>query len=102
MVVVVLAAGCWGGSDDRLIGKWHLADGDETLEFLSDGTVLTADSGGPLFGGKWELGEGERLRVTFGGPANYAPPKSYLLELTADTLVVTDDAGKTKTYRRGE
>jgi len=100
VVAAVLIASCSGSSEDRLVGKWEIERGGETLEFLDDGTVLTGDGRGPTFGGTWQLGDDTHLRVSFGGPAAYAPPKDYVVAVSDDALRATDESGKTRTYHR--
>lgn len=93
-------ASCSWTPADELVGKWRAEAGTEVLEFLPDGTVIQSDEGGPLIGGRYSRVSSETIRVSFGGPASYAPPADYRAVREADSLEVTDPKGQLRRYRR--
>ncbi len=94
-------AGCLVSSEDALVGTWEQIDGTEVLQFLETGEVIQEDSGGSV-GANYRFVDERRIRVDFGGPATYAPPRTYRVLVTADTLALTDEEDSTKTYLRTE
>ena len=106
MIGVGLAAlalcACTSDPERRIVGKWQLLDGQEVLEFTHQGTVISADEHGPLFGGRFRFMAEDTVQVTFGGPASYAPPQNYKVSMSDSELVVTDEKGEAKSYRRFE
>jgi len=92
------AASCSWTPADELVGKWRADEGSEVLEFLADGTVIQSDDGGPLIGGHYQRISTELIRVSFGGPASYAPPADYRAIRDLDSLEVTDPKGQRRRY----
>jgi len=96
----VLSAACAKAPEHRLDGRWQSLDGAEILEFKDEGTVVQSDARGPLFGGTFKFVASDRIKVSFGGPSEVAPPRTYRIALDADSLSITDENGKTRRYHR--
>jgi hypothetical protein len=101
LVIALLVPACMSSREDFMVGTWHEIDGTEVLQFLDDGEFIQQDSGGSI-GGHYRFIDDRHIRVDFGGPAVYAPPRTYRVELTEDTLALTDDENVTTKYRRTE
>ena len=95
-------AGCMRGPEDVIVGTWTEIDGTEVLRFFESGDVVQEDSGGSM-GAHYRFVDDGHLRVDFGGPAVYAPPRTYGVVIEqggSDVLVLTDEAGSSVRYRR--
>jgi hypothetical protein len=101
LVTALLAAGCMTSPEDVIVGTWHEVDGTEVLQFLDNGEFIQQDSGGSI-GGNYRFIDDRHIRVDFGGPAVYAPPRTYAVELTENTLALVDEKNVTTTYERTE
>jgi hypothetical protein len=101
LVMALLATACMSSPEDVIVGTWHEIDGTEVLQFLDDGEVIQEDSGGSI-GGHYRFIDDRHIRVDFGGPAVYAPPRTYRVELTENTLALTNEKNVTTNYRRTE
>lgn len=98
-LAAVCIASCAWGPREELLGRWRAADA-EVVEFMKDGTFLQSDEGGPLIGGRYRRVSDDTIRVSFGGPASYAPPRDYRVVRRDDALEITDPDGKTRSYGR--
>ena len=92
---------CLSSPEDKLVGTWHEIDGTEVLQFLDSGEIIQEDSGGSM-GAHYRFVDDVHIKVDFGGPAVYAPPRTYRVQVTADTLALTDEQDVTKSYLRTE
>jgi hypothetical protein len=102
LVVCALAlAACTPRPEDTIVGTWEEIDGSEILQFFDSGDVVQEDSGGSM-GAHYSFIDDSRMRVDFGGPAVYAPPRTYKVEIDAeaDVLTLVDEAGKRIRYQR--
>ena len=99
--LLVFAAGCMNSPEDFIVGTWQEVGGTEVLQFLDSGEIIQEDSGGSV-GANYRFSDDLYIRVDFGGPAVYAPPRTYRVELSEDTLALTDEKGVTTEYRRTE
>jgi hypothetical protein len=101
LVCALATVGCSHGPEDAIVGIWKQIDGTEVLQFFESGDVVQEDSGGSM-GAHYRFVDDAHMRVDFGGPAVYAPPRTYQVDIDADgnTLALTDEAGKTVRYRR--
>jgi hypothetical protein len=100
LVGTLFVAGC-SSPEDALVGTWNEISGSEVLQFLDSGEIIQEDSGGSI-GAAYRFIDEQHIRVDFGGPAVYAPPRTYRVELTDGVLALTDEKESTKTYRRTE
>ena len=94
MLVIVLALAVVACGKASIVGKWYLAEEDVTIEFTSDGTVISDEFGGAqpdytLEGGKIILKVAGMEVATMG----------YTLD--GDTLTIDDpDTGEPGTFVR--
>jgi len=100
-VLLAPAAACWSSREDALVGTWRQIDGSEVLQFFAGGEVIQEDSGGSI-GAAFRFIDDTHIRVDFGGPAAYAPPRTFRVEVGTDTLELTDEKNVIKRYRRTE
>ena len=101
LVIALLAAACMSSPEDVIVGTWHEVDGTEVLQFLDNGEFIEQDSGGSI-GGNYRFIDDRHIRVDFGGPAVYAPPRTYRMEMKENTLALTDEKDVTTNYERTE
>jgi len=101
LVIALLATACMSSPEDGIVGTWHEVDGAEVLQFLDNGEFIQQESGGSI-GGSYRFIDDRHIRVDFGGPAVYAPPRTYRVELTENTLALIDEKNVTTNYRRTE
>jgi hypothetical protein len=84
-----------------LVGKWQEVGGDETVEFLKDGTFNVLSKGRAL-GGKYSLVEGDRIKLEVGGLGDAAHPAILSASIAGGELSVTDPKGRISRYRRAK
>jgi hypothetical protein len=91
--------GCTQSPQSAIVGTWQEVDGTEVLQFHHSGDLLQEDSGGAM-GASYRFVDDTQIRVDFGGPAVYAPPRTYTVSIEDDVLVLTGEEGRTVRYRR--
>jgi hypothetical protein len=99
-VVVILAWSiCQRGSHPAaIVGKWESTSGSEGIEFLSDGTAVSA--GQPPIQVKWNLLDDGRLKIEGTGAAQ-GRAMVFEIKFEGDRLVVRhSDETQTRTYKR--
>ena len=101
IALLVSMTACVSSPEDSLVGTWQEVDGTEVLQFFDGGEIIQEDSGGSM-GAHYRFVDDIHIRVDVGGPAVYAPPRTYRVQVTADTLALTDEKDVTKSYRRTE
>ena len=92
---------------ERLVGKWQINDGEETMEFRDDGTCVGLDRYGRVVVGTFSLRDGNHMKLELTTTAtNRAGMRTVdkaagVVEfaLNEDSLTMNDD-GSTKQYRR--
>ena len=92
---------CTPKPEDRIVGTWRAIDGTEILQFFESGDVVQEDSGGSM-GAYYRFIDDTHVLIDFGGPAVYAPPRTFGIELDEEAGVLTliDEAGNRVRYER--
>lgn len=99
--LAVSLVACTPAPETALVGTWQQVEGTEVVQFLDSGEVIQEDSGGSI-GAAYRYIDDQHIRVDFGGPAVYAPPRTYRVELEEDRLALVDEDGTIKRYLRTE
>ncbi len=89
MAALFTAVVSCGGAESQIIGKWQFVDSAETIEFFSDGTVMT---GGSLpMGGSYDFVDQNRIRIQFGGLGALAGPQIFGVQISGNRLALVPE-----------
>ena len=78
-----------------IVGRWKEPEGSDVTEFRADGTVIETPGSGETIRGRYSL-EGGKLKLNLEGVDELTFP----VELSADTLEMTDTEGHVTKYAR--
>lgn len=79
-----------------IVGRWKEADGSDTTEFHSDGSVTEKTGSGETIRGRYSL-QDKHLKLNLEGLPDEL---SFPVAIGADTLKMTDGEGQVTLYRR--
>jgi hypothetical protein len=87
-------AACGGGSS-ALVGRWRwvIEESNQTMELLKDGTGSFLDGSGIT----WKV-ENNRIYLTY----QMGGARSFGYKISGATLIITDDDGKSYTYKKSK
>lgn len=89
MAALFTAVVSCGGAESQIMGKWQFVDSAETIEFFSDGTVMT---GGSLpMGGSYDFVDQNRIRIELGGLGSLAGPQIFGVQISGDRLTLVPE-----------
>ena len=106
-----MAAGCSAKVKSPAIGSWRGEDGNETVEFHSDGTLRGIDKYGRPLTGSFEFVDADRVRIkiTTSSVDRQAGVKMVdnaegvcRLDVQRDLLTLTEENGTASHYRRAK
>jgi hypothetical protein len=82
-----------------IAGKWKELNGDETIEFLRDGTVTIKGKDGNL-SGSYSFPDKNHLKLELGGIGALAGPMVATYSIASNQLTLTAPDGDKSTYRK--
>ena len=100
LVFLLVCVACSGGpTADKVLGAWKDASDGSTTEFLSDGTVMIANSSGTTMTGKWVRLEDDRVKLEF-SILGMASALVWRVTVKGDAMEATDQKGNKSVLMR--
>ncbi|MCL2357716.1 MAG: DUF5640 domain-containing protein [Defluviitaleaceae bacterium] len=99
LLIVFALAGCGGGNDSELVGRWRDNTHNLTFEFFRDGTGIIADTLGieEEFEFMWNTENGQ-LTISYHGDDGH--PGDYAISADGSTLTLFNDHGSNMVLTR--
>lgn len=86
--VILFLTSCSFLNQNRIAGKWQIIDGEETIEFLNNGTVISKGNLGIGLNGKYKLIGNDKIEFKFDGLARLVGSQIIYYTLTGNQLII--------------